>query len=128
MFYHYNQNNSGGTFVEDNKTGITHHVIIEATEPLHANALAELLGLYFNGCERGMDCNCCGDRWTPAYEGDAYPSIYGTEIKKGDTYDWLQWTDHIAFIHCLNGAVLSVKTDKNDRFVIRTVRRKKRKV
>lgn len=30
MWFHYSQNNSGGNFVYDAKSGITHHVVIEA--------------------------------------------------------------------------------------------------
>lgn len=77
MFYHFNQNNSGGHFeIDDN---IAHHVIIEAENHDHANALAEQIGVYFNGCETDMDCPCCGDRWHPTWEmdGDTHPLLYG---------------------------------------------------
>lgn len=61
-WYHFRQNNSGGSFVhEDNE--LSHHVFIEAMDSTHANAIATKLGVYFDGCDRGMDCSCCGDRW-----------------------------------------------------------------
>lgn len=75
MFYTYNQNNSGGHFAYDEKDGISHYVIIEATDPDHANARARKIGLYFGG---DGDCSCCGDRWNEAssYDGHETPQIY----------------------------------------------------
>lgn len=64
-FYEFNQNNSGGSFEVNDK--VCHRVIIEATDATEANYLAERLGIYFNGCDRGMDCSCCGDRWSEAW-------------------------------------------------------------
>lgn len=77
MFYTFNQNNSGGSFIEDDR--VAQYVIIEANSADAANALAEVYGLYFNGCADGRDCSCCGDRWYPVYEHDGteYPEIYG---------------------------------------------------
>jgi hypothetical protein len=73
MFYEYGQNNSGGRFIEP-----ALHVIIEADSTEEADSIAESKGLYFNGCEDGRDCDCCGDRWSPSWsKGDAEPMIYG---------------------------------------------------
>lgn len=84
-FFTFNQNNSGGSF-----TGPACYVIIEARDPDDANRLAERAGLYFNGCDAGIDCSCCGDRWWPIYhtdKGDDKPSIYGDPVAKSiDSY------------------------------------------
>jgi len=86
MFYTFNQNNSGGRFSFNEKAGITHFVIIEADNVDEANSLAEDLGIYFNGCDDGRDCPCCGDRWYPV-DNDSYdckdsPVIYGKSPKE----------------------------------------------
>jgi hypothetical protein len=74
-FFHFSQNNSGGSF-DINET-VAHHVIIEAHSAKEANARAEDVDIYFNGCDTGADCNCCGDRWYQAYgDGDKTPLIY----------------------------------------------------
>ena len=49
MFYHYSQNNSGGSFDFDQEEGITHHVVIEAESAYLADRRAESIGLYFGG-------------------------------------------------------------------------------
>ena len=79
-FYHFSQNNSGGSFDFDEVAGITHNVIVEAIDYQHANMLAERIGLYFDGYR---DCPCCGNRWYSQYndtEGKDVPSIYGEPV------------------------------------------------
>jgi len=77
MFYHYSQNNSGGSFIFNEDSGITNHVVIEADSASEANKMAEEIGIYFNGCDSGLDCECCGDRWDSVYgEGDKVPMVY----------------------------------------------------
>jgi len=75
-FFAYHQNNSGGSFrVNDS---VTEFVIIEADSADAANAAAIDIGIYFNGVREGIDCDCCGDRWCPAWDdGDAEPNIWG---------------------------------------------------
>jgi hypothetical protein len=82
-FYTYSQNNSGGGFKNSESNGISEYVIIEASSADHANKRAEEIGLYFDGCEDGRDCSCCGDRWSKADEYDGYevPSLYGDPIE-----------------------------------------------
>jgi hypothetical protein len=63
-FYHYRQNNSGGHFDVDEEVSI--NVCIEASSVSAADARAENVGIYFNGCDTGQDCSCCGDRWYTA--------------------------------------------------------------
>lgn len=79
-FYHFSQNNSGGSFDFDEQRGITHNVIVEAKDYEHANRLAEDIGIYFGGLG---DCPCCGDRWYEQWDekGDSVPSIYGEPVE-----------------------------------------------
>jgi hypothetical protein len=77
-FYVFNQNNSGGSFESNDK--LCHRVIIEADNVDDAVRIAENMGIYFNGCDEGMDCPCCGDRWYPPYE--EWKPAYGTFKKE----------------------------------------------
>lgn len=102
-FFHFSQNNSGGSFDQDIAAGITHHVVIEANSSQHANDRAEEIGLYFDGCEKGMDCDCCGDRWSPAWgPGDAEPMIYGSPALD---YEDMWMSDPVA-IHYLDSRMV----------------------
>ena len=101
MFYTYNQNNSSGFFVLDDT--VTHHVIVEADSHEDANSRAEGVGLYFDGCRKGFDCSCCGDRWSRQWpdEGDPEPMIYDTPVasftemfaQKGQRYAYVYYKD-----------------------------------
>jgi hypothetical protein len=62
MFYELDQNNSGGSFVVDEN--LCHRLVIEADNEEEAINIAERLGCYWNGCDEGIDCDCCGDRWS----------------------------------------------------------------
>ena len=85
MFYHFAQNNSGGSFQSDDQ--VCAHMIIEARHAAEANERAEGLGIYFNGVEDGLDCPCCGDRWYRVWgQGGDEPLIYGTHPATRD--DW----------------------------------------
>jgi hypothetical protein len=77
----YDQNNSGGSF--DLDENISHRVVIEAVSQSEARRKAKDLGIYFNGCDEGMDCPCCGDRWYDSPD-DLSEMIekYGVESKK----------------------------------------------
>jgi len=74
-FYEYTQNNSGGSFTEDEK--LCHRVFIEDKNIDDANTKAENIGIYFNGLEDGLDCECCGDRWCQPNE-IKFPYTHGT--------------------------------------------------
>jgi hypothetical protein len=67
-FYRFRQNNSGGHFHENDKVGEL--VIVEAISHTEANEIAEDNGIYFDGCDSGRDCSCCGDRWYKAHKYD----------------------------------------------------------
>ncbi len=95
-FFHFSQNNSGGSFAYDEAAGITAHVIIEAASSDDANRRAEEAGIYFDGCDAGIDCDCCGDRWHPAWgAGDDTPKVYGSDIRAEGGYrtSFSAWMD-----------------------------------
>jgi len=78
-YYDFRQNNSGGSFdVSDN---FGQNVIIAARDMREANRRAEEVGLYFDGCSSGLDCDCCGDRWSEQYSEstDVKPAVYSRD-------------------------------------------------
>lgn len=107
MFYTFNQNNSGGSFIENRTDGIAEYVIIEADSADEANDRAENIGIYFNGCSTGDDCSCCGDRWYAAYESDAEdsPKIWGMSVEK---------SGNKAYVHYKDGTVKSYNIKHDD--------------
>lgn len=105
MYYTFNQNNSGGSFDFDESRGITHRVIIEANSLAEATDRAKSIGLYFDGCESGMDCECCGDRWyAPWGDGDEQPDVYGKNPREAINFKsgWMDDGKEIC-IHPMNG-------------------------
>jgi hypothetical protein len=73
-FYKFSQNNSGGSF--DTDENLCQAIYIEAESEEQANQKALELGIYFNGVEEGIDCDCCGDRWCPAYGEERDHVVY----------------------------------------------------
>lgn len=74
---------SGGDFVTNDS--VAHYVIIEAVNAAQANEIAETIGIYFNGCDAGIDCYCCGDRWYPVRDnsgGTTEPMIYDKAVEE----------------------------------------------
>lgn len=100
MFFHYNQNNSGGSFVIDDDIGIGPHVWIEANSQEKATAKALSLGIYFNGVEDDRDCACCGDRWYEPYDGYDVPEI--------DPKYHFGWCDTV-YVHKKDGTIERIK-------------------
>ncbi len=76
VYWEFTQNNSGGSFVENEK--LAHRVIIEAYSSEEACSKATEIGIYFNGCDEGMDCPCCGNRWYPPYSNVEIPYYWGS--------------------------------------------------
>lgn len=108
-FWEFPQNNSGGCFDGDPERGIGCVVIVEAHDAAEANARAEMIGLYFNGCNEGMDCPCCGDRWSEAWgDGDEVPSHYRSPVTPENGPGW----ELPAFIHYLDGRVERIDAPK----------------
>lgn len=105
QFFTFSQNNSGGSFVFK-KEGITHYVVIEAVDANHAASRAEEIGLYFNGCDSGQDCECCGDRWYRPYrdDGDKKPMIYGKAASEYKDVNWMGENPEIV-VHYLDGKI-----------------------
>ena len=99
-FYSFNQNNSGGLFVTNED--VCEMVYIEAHSAKEANAIAEDIGIYFDGCSDGIDCNCCGDRWYPADEHDIVTEKEAKEYKS-------MWTKPSAIIHYLDGKKAAIE-------------------
>lgn len=80
-WYHFRQNNSGGSFLGPK------NVLVQAPSASTANALAQDYGVYFDGCEAGLDCECCGDRWDRVYsDSDCTdsPCVYGQPVGPSD--------------------------------------------
>lgn len=100
-FYEYRQNNSGGMFTDSEKEGLSEYVIIEAMNAEQANGRAEEKGIYFDGCDSGNDCPCCGDRWYRADESDGsdVPSIYGKPLADMEK----SYFQECCFVHYLDG-------------------------
>jgi hypothetical protein len=93
-FFHYRQNNSGGSFDYDDARGIGIDVWVEAMDPMQADDRAERIGLYWNGCDDGRDCPCCGDRWYPTYgKGEDEPDTAGS------------YPDEMVYVHRLDGNI-----------------------
>lgn len=102
-FWEFNQNNSGGSFDFNEEAGITHIVLIEANSKEQAVAKAVGIGIYFDGCEDGTDCPCCGDRWsTPWGDGDKEPQVYGKPFKEHTVGRWMDAGKEIC-VHYLDG-------------------------
>lgn len=78
-FYQFDQNNSYGIFDVDDK--VCPIIIIEADTESEAIEKGLDLGIYFDGCNKGIDCPCCGDRWvTPNIL--EFPLKYRDEVFK----------------------------------------------
>jgi hypothetical protein len=101
-FWTFSQNNSGGSFVESE--ALSHFVIIEAVNAEDANRRAEDIGIYFDGVDAGVDCECCGDRWYRQWEsaeGTESPQVYGESA-----FTYLDmFCDEPVRIHYLDGRV-----------------------
>lgn len=106
-FFHFSQNNSGGSFDFSLSDGITHHVVIEAKDAEDANVIAIAKGLYFDGCASGLDCSCCGDRWYRQYrdeDGDDSPKVYDEPVHAAKVSCWMEPGREIA-VHYIDGRV-----------------------
>ena len=77
-WWKYGQNNSGGSFDHDGG----HATYIWAAGVAEANRIAEANGIYFDGCDKGRDCRCCGDRWSTPWDDEdpEHPPISVAEL------------------------------------------------
>lgn len=78
-FFQFDQNNSGGSFITNDK--VCHRLFIEADSVEEAVEKAENLGCYWYGIDNGMDCPCCGDRWCNSPWENDYPMEYDKKNK-----------------------------------------------
>lgn len=107
LYYTYNQNNSGGRFIKNDQ--VCHYVIVQAVSPADADQRAETIGIYFDGCETGQDCDCCGDRWSRAWrDGSAEPEIYGRDPREHDAMFAKEGEVYCRIYH-LSGIITEVK-------------------
>jgi hypothetical protein len=97
--YEWSQNNSGGVFDTDDQ--LCHRVVIEAETLDEAEEKAFSLGIYYDGVERGYDCDCCGDRWVRPWVGDEdfddKESLFDFYQKKTNQYGWTKPDARIFF-------------------------------
>jgi hypothetical protein len=104
-FYHFRQNNSGGVFNIDDTRGIGVDVWIQAPSVEAAEQKAKSIGVYFDGCNSGLDCNCCGDRWYPLgseEQGEDWPTA---------PYEYT-WTYHdTVYIHLADGILWRLRKE-----------------
>jgi len=110
MFYTYQQNNSGGSFDINPDQGISVFVVVEADHAAEANRRAIGIGLYFDGVYRGIDCECCGNRWYKAWEGTGCdtPSLYSNPIDGAKArFAWARNAPE-GFIHYKDGLMKAV--------------------
>lgn len=72
-FFYYRQNNSGGKTYNNETVGAW--VIMEHIDARWANDFVQECTngqVYFDGCEIGKDCRCCGDRWNSVNKSGIY--------------------------------------------------------
>lgn len=89
--YRFRQNNSGGVFEGPE------FVFIEAETAEQANEIAkDKHGIYFDGCDKDIDCDCCGDRWR-------YVDEYDTVSEKEAMEQELYYPEHGIIIYYADG-------------------------
>lgn len=113
-FYLFYQNNSFGRFEESEEGGISIYVIIEAGNAQDADGRAESIGIYFDGCESGIDCPCCGDRWHPAddSDGQAQPKVYDRLVTGPRDEKLTRWTGGPeVYVHYADGQMVPYWSD-----------------
>lgn len=77
-WWHFNQNNSGGYFIDNDV--VSHDVCVQARDAVEAQARAEKIFEPYS-----QYCGCCGERWyINCFEEDGAdaPEIYGDPISE----------------------------------------------
>lgn len=101
-FFTFNQNNSGGYFVNNDEYGVAEYIIIESVSA--KLAWKKLVDIGDNVPGMFDYCPCCGERWSDWIDdsdGKDEPMIFGEPInncKKEIFRDK-------AFVHYLNGEI-----------------------
>lgn len=92
-WYCFEQNNSGGSFVVDNK--VCSRLFIESESFEDAVEKAEELGCYWDGVDNSIDCPCCGDRWSKSNNTPIDLNRYRDEGYEVSTY-YNSYTDAVS--------------------------------
>jgi hypothetical protein len=100
-FFEYSQNPSFGKELIDLQKGLNRITIVEAASAAEADYLFESIGGYFDGVSKGLDCECCGDRWIPL--SNSCQELKGTE-KPFDDFDCFPSSDKVT-VHYKNGKI-----------------------
>lgn len=85
-WFHFNQNNSGGSFVVDEN--VSHHVFIQAANAADAIAVGEK---FFDNSD---SCECCGDRWSYFMrdeDGEPTPLVYDKPLDQHKDFWMADW-------------------------------------
>lgn len=116
-WYEFNQNNSGGGFDVDDD--VCHRLFIEADSVGEACNVAKSKGVYFNGVDDGIDCECCGDRWHVPYDEERFPMNYGRGVIFNTVEEYAQhvaneygWTSPDTRIFYKSGEVKEIFTQR----------------
>lgn len=89
-WFRFDQNNSGGSFHVDKK--ICYRLYLQASDYGSARTKALELGVYFDGVSNGIDCSCCGDRWSDYEEKiGKFPMEYKGTISFKDIEEYAQF-------------------------------------
>lgn len=111
-FYEFDQNNSGGGFIEDPQKGISIKVWFEADTVEQAADKAQDIGIYFDGVQDGYDCACCGDRWYYMSNdaGEDEPNYYGSPLtelmvdsRSSSHFKWAEGYE--VYVHYADGTI-----------------------
>lgn len=114
-FYHFRQNNSGGSFVYDEADGLSVNVYIEAESAEDANEkMLEKIGEF----DSVYDCPCCGSRWYPADEDDYTCTSSTVPVENevmSDEFFRVKWMDNgkpETFVHLIDGTFYGAHQEK----------------
>ena len=109
-WFEFNQNNSGGWFVVDKN--LCERLYIQAESQAESIAIAETLGVYFNGVENEIDCGCCGDRWYTPIENKEQERI--EEIAQDWAIRYGSWTTPACRFFYADGSVKEIFGERKD--------------
>lgn len=99
-WFTYDQNNSGGYFIDNDE--VTHMICVQAENADAANAKAEEITK-----EYGEYCECCGERWyINEVDGDGFdvPSHYGEPLSSSQPSHYRKY----AVLHFASGEMRKV--------------------
>lgn len=95
-WFHFRQNNSGGSFVVDKN--VSHHVFIQAANAADTIAVGEK---FFDNSD---SCECCGERWScyvSDNSGNSLPFVYDEPL---ENYNDI-WMEDWGRLHYYDGRV-----------------------